>query len=330
VGEGWTGGVTTTSALHVPFQARRFPPALSVPASGLLALTWSDLAQALFVTGRAPGDEATYPRLALYEWLHRVAIIPAYLSASKGRVLRTPLADSLDRSEKVNLSYAFGQAGTALFCCQRLGVSRLLHVDRYTSSHRLAFGLSRRRPDLFGSSPLGWVVAEAKGRSNNVDAQLPVTLQAQKGALRTVGGTAPAVALGCITFFETRLREMQVLAVDPPVGKESVDLDADPERFLYAYYDAFAAAIGPGQPSVRDGADYVMAPDLPGTLALGLRRSIFGAVVEARRSGERRLAADREDLAGVMRDGPHGDGTVVELLLENSFDLSGRDEGDRR
>jgi len=321
---------TNSAALRVPFQAQRFHAALSIPSSGLLSLTWSDLAHALFVTGRAPGDEATYPRLALYEWLHRVAIVPAYLSERGGRVMRTPLADSLDRSEKVNLSYALGQAGTGLFCRQRLGVTRLMHVDRYASAHNVSFGPTRRRPDLFGSCSSGWVVAEAKGRSNNVDAQLPVTLQQQKGAIRSIGGRTPAVALGCITFFETRLREMQVLAVDPPPDKEGVDLDVDPERFLYAYYGALLAAIGPGQQSIRDDGEYVMAPDLPGALALGLRRSIFDAVVEARRSGERRLVADEETLTEAMQGGQHGDGTVVELVLDAGSGLGGRGEGDLR
>ncbi len=301
-----------------------------MPSSGFLSLTWSDLAHALFVTGRAPGGEATYPRLALYEWLHRVTIVPAYLSERDGRVRRTELADLLDRSEKVNLSYALGQAGTGVFCSQRLGVTRLMHVDRYASAHNLSFGPTRRRPDLFGSSPTGWVVAEAKGRSSNVDAQLPVTLQKQKGAIRTIGGLAPAVALGCIIFFGTRQGEMQILAVDPPLDEEGVDLDVDLERFLYAYYDAFVAAIGPGQPSIRDDVEYVMAQDLPGALALGLRRSIVDAVVQARRSGERRLVVDGGNLTEAMLGGPHGDGTVVELVLDAGSDLGERGQGSLR
>lgn len=322
--------MTTTPALRVPFQTRRFPPALSVPSSGLLSLTWSDLAHAPFVTGRAPGDEATYPRLALYEWLHRVAVVPAYLSELGGRVQRTPLADSLDRSEKVNLSYALGQAGTGLFCSQLLGVTRLMHIDRYASAHKISFGPTRRRPDLFGFSPTGSVVAEAKGRSNNVDAQLPHTLQRQKDAIRTIGGLAPAVALGCITFFETRLREMQVLAIDPSPGKEGVDLDVDQERFMFAYYDAFVAAIGPGQGAIRNNVEYVMAPDLPGALTLGLRRGIFDAVVEARQSGDCSLVGDEENINAFMQGGPHGDGTVVELVLEASSEFGGRDQGGLR
>lgn len=322
--------MTTVSPLRVPYEARRFPAALALSSPGLLDLTWSQLAHALFVTGRAPGDEATYPRLALYEWLHRVAIVPAYLTERRGRVRRTPLADSLDRSEKVNLSYALGQAGTAVFCRQRLGVSRLLHVDRYANSHELAFGPTRRRPDLFGPSPAGWVVAEAKGRSNNVDTQLPVTLQQQKGALRTVGGVPPAVALGCVTYFETRTREMQLLAVDPPVTKEGLDLEVDEGRFLYSYYDAVAAAVGPGEAAEVDGADYVMAPDLPGTLGLGLHRSIYNAVVEARGGRERRLLLESPDLREAMRHGPNGDGTVVELVLDVEPNVGARGEGDLR
>jgi hypothetical protein len=50
---------------------------------------------------------------------------------------------------------------TALFCRIELAVGNLMHIDRYFQQYGLQF-TGRKRADLFGLSPNGWVVAEAK------------------------------------------------------------------------------------------------------------------------------------------------------------------------
>ena len=60
-----------------------------------------------------------------------MSLIPAYVRRSyRGELVRSRLASDLDRSELVGLSYALGQAMTAVFCRLELSVAHLLHNDR--------------------------------------------------------------------------------------------------------------------------------------------------------------------------------------------------------
>ena len=114
----------------VRYRAEAFPN--FVARNGVLHFDAADLAHALFVTGRAPGDQARHGDMSVWEWIHRTSLVPAYVRrGSTGRLMKSALADSLDRSEKVALSYALGQAMTGIFAQQNLGVTHLMHVDRY-------------------------------------------------------------------------------------------------------------------------------------------------------------------------------------------------------
>ena len=206
------------------FVARSFPAGSGVAANGNLRFTEADLMHALFVTGRATGDEWLHGSLSLFEWLHRAAIVPAYLANVGGRVCRTPLADSLDRSEKVNLSYAIGQAGTGLFAQQLLGVTRLVHFDRYRGTHRVQLLPTRRSPDLFGVGTGGWVIAESKGLSNPTNLTFARAAKTQAALVRSVGGVAPWCRAGVVTYFDRPSRSMNLMAVDPDEDELARDL----------------------------------------------------------------------------------------------------------
>ena len=213
---------------------------------GVLTFSPDDLVHALFTTGRAPGDRVAHGSESVWEFVSRYAMAKAYIRQLpvSGRLSRTALATSLDRSEKVGLSYVLGQAATSLFCSTKLGVSHLLHVDRYWSTNRVVFGATRRRADLFGLSPAGWVVAEAKGRSNRVETGLSTILKAQKASIRTINGAPPAVALGCVSSFPPPEAVMRVDAWDPdPDEPTSIALDVSLDEYYLAYYLPFATAM---------------------------------------------------------------------------------------
>lgn len=266
--------------LRAAFTASNFPAGSSVPATGRLSFTAPQLMHALFTTGRASGHEWAHSSLSLFEWLHRASIVPAYLArAAGGGVCRTPLADSLDRSEKVNLSYAIGQAGTALFARQQLAVRRLMHLDRYGRTHGIVL-TSRRSPDLFGLGSGGWVIAESKGRSNNANMAFARTAKTQATLVSSVGGLAPWCRAGVVTYFDKPGRRMVVLAVDPAADDEARDLPPIPkDRFDYAYYAAFVSAIGadPGEETVADASYRVRVLDGTG-LTIGLRSDLYEQV----------------------------------------------------
>lgn len=294
----------------VPYSAALFPPG-TVQNSGMLTVSPSELAHALFVTGRAPADQLAYGRSSIWELIHRVSLIPAYLRVGAGnRMVRSRLATDLDRSEKVAVSYALGQAMTGVFCEQLLGVDHLLHVERYAHRYGVRFGSTGQRPDLIGRSRSGWVVAEAKGRSNGMESALAQKLWDQKRSISSIQGVAPWCALGCVASFPPKTRSMRVDAVDPEDEEpEAVELSIDEDLYVLAYYEPFAIAIDGGSSAETDGQ--ITRVTFEG---LGLTMGLDGAVLElvraaregsvvglAERVEERLESTERE--ASAFRDG---------------------------
>lgn len=221
---------------------------------------------------------------SVWEWIHRVSVIPAYVRNTwAGELFRSALAESLDRSEKMLLSYVLGQALTGIFCEQRLHLTHLMHVDRYANRWGVVFGGGRSRPDLFGPTATGeWVVAEAKGRSNGMESGLARKLRDQKGMVREVEGRPPAVSLGCVAHFpplSSGLRgPLRVEAVDPDLDEEAVALDISKDKYFRAYYEPFVSAINMGQPSGLSSDDVLVA-DFPTIgLSVGMLRNLYAAV----------------------------------------------------
>ncbi|WDQ00109.1 hypothetical protein PVK74_30540 [Micromonospora chalcea] len=142
---------------------------------------------------------------------------------------------------------------TALFCRNALSVTHLMHVDRYANHHGITFGNTRKRPDLFGPAPSGWVVAEAKGRSRAMETTLRTKLRQQKRSIAAIGGVRPWIALGCVAAFPKDEVGMRVHTVDPVEdGPEPVEIPASVDDYMLAYYAPFVLAIDAGDAVVRD------------------------------------------------------------------------------
>lgn len=262
------------------------------------------LAHALFTTGRAPGDMARYGATSVYEWLHRVTLIPAYLRRlSDGRITRSDLARELDRSEKVAVSYALGQAMTGIFATHFLDVRFLMHIDRYGAMYSLTVDpRTRRRADLFGQRDNGgWVIAEAKGRSTPIDYATKRKMRLQKRTVRSIAGVPPQIAYGCCAYFEdiNGLERLCLYAVDPEEDEpEAVDLHVEStDSFVLAYYAPFLAALETGEPAqeARDG--YISTSFGP----LGIEVSVLGSIVARVRAAQQgRLSGLRSDVLDLL------------------------------
>jgi hypothetical protein len=278
----------------VPVHTAGFPLG-TVPPTGQLRFSPDALAWALFTTGRLPGDATRYGTASLYECVHRVAIIPAYIRRrAGGAFVRSQLCIDLDRSEKVGVSYSLGMAMTRLFTALRLQVPFLLHVDRYGHRYDVRY-VSRRRPDLIGLGPTGWLVAEAKGRSNRMEAALRGKLQAQKRSIKSVAGGSPVLALACVAHFDEG--RLQLSAFDPTaVEPESLSYDEiDADRFVLCYYEPFLLALDANDQSIRDdGFVTVELTDL--RMTLGLHQRLLAPLQAARQGELQGLAAIILDL----------------------------------
>jgi hypothetical protein len=296
-----------------PYRAWRFPPEV-IDKAGSVTFTADDLAHALHATGRAPGDQWAHGSASVWEWVHRTSLIPAYIRQTPGgRLTRSQLALDLDRSEKVGVSYAMGQALTNIFCEKMLSTRFLMHVDRYATRFGVTFNATRKRADLFGPDLRGgWIIAEAKGRSNSMESELEQTLIAQKRSIALVAGTAPILALGCVASFPPKTQMLEIDAFDPDKDEiEAVHLDVNLDRYFLAYYEPFVAAIDFGGEEEIAGEDsemiFVRLP-LAG-LRLGILRSI----------ADRVRAASRGDVTGLA--------DAITLLLEQATPFAGFPDG---
>ncbi|MFM9596273.1 hypothetical protein ACKI1J_40520 [Streptomyces scabiei] len=318
---------------EVPYRAEAFGP--EIADTGVLTFSAGELAHALFATGRTPGDQAKHGYASVWEWLHRISVIPAYIRRTPdSRLVRSRLAQSMDRSEKVSLSYALGQALTGVFSKKILSVPYLMHVDRYARRYGVRFTATRQRADLFGRSSTGWVVAEAKGRSQAMSADLPAKMIAQKRSIKAIDGEAPEVAFGCVSSFPRGLagRESSLrLDAFDPVEDEitAITLGVNLDRFLLAYYEPFLAAVDMGDAHRNDGPFLVAQFEQLG-VRVGLLRPIADFVRQAQdRQAAGLYAAVKEVLQGAeeqglaqLGHGLAGDGTLVEAKWEPSLTLA--------
>lgn len=295
---------------------------------GTLSFTTDDLAHALFATGRAPGDQWAHSMASVWEWIHRTSLIPAYIRRTpRGRVVRSDLALELDRSEKVGVSYAIGQAMTNIFCEKLLSANFLMHIDRYASRYGVTFGPTRKRADLFGPDLTGqWIVAEAKGRSNSMESDLPQTLIDQKRSISLVAGSVPRLSLGCVASFPPYARELEVDAFDPDEdATEAIQLDIKPDLYFLAYYEPFIAAIDFGVTRDQPAGDEEMIfSTLP---QAGLRIGVLRAIADRIRGATQQDATGLADsIRSVLehRSSTAGfaDGTSVETDWEDYLSLS--------
>jgi hypothetical protein len=308
-------------------QAHYFPQGV-IRRVGSIAFTPDDLAHALFTTGRAPGDQFLYGATSVWEFLHRASLIPAYIRRNQvGRLVRSRLALTLDRSEKVAVSYALGQALTGIFCRRLLSVQFLMHVDRYADRYNIKFGNTRQRADLFGLRAQGWIVAEAKGRSNSIESDLPQKLISQKGSVLSIENRPPSLALGCVTSFPPRYPALRVDAFDPESGPvEPISVPVDLDRFILAYYEPFIAALDTGEAEeARDAVSTINYVQFQSSrLRVGLLRAIEDRVRLAIRGELRGLGSSILSLLATaeLSETTFPDGTTVETDWEDSLTLN--------
>lgn len=285
-----------------------FPP--DVPSVPVLRFTDADLARAIFVTGRAPADVAVHGYASCYEFIHRAALVPAYVrSTNRSRLARSGVALDLDRSEKVNLSYSLGQALTAIFCEQVLSVKRLLHIDRYSKQkpYEVSFKGGGQRPDLFGVGANGWVVAEAKGRSNAMESGLQAKLTDQKRMVLSISGIAPWVSVGCVAAFPAPDRTMWLHAFDPEDPTDDAHaIEFDKDEFALAYYEPFLRALDLDQARRGESGGDTTESTLAG-VSIGLMPAVEDRIRSAQ-NGPAGLDGLDQDLKEILEQPDETDG----------------------
>lgn len=299
-----------------------------------------ELVHAVFTTGRTPGDQLSYGEASVWEFLHRAALVRAYIRQDDaGHLVLSRLASELDRSEKAAVSYVIGQAMTGIFCRKGLSVSYLMHVDRYGSRWGMQFS-SKKRADLFGYGSLGWLVAEAKGRSSPPDERLRANLRAQKSSVVSIQGRPPDLAMGCVSYFSndgptwstsstySPTPWLKLEAFDPVSEVEPVSIESDMDRFILTYYEPFIVLLDGGQGGEMvevEGDDIYVSTHLQNLrMTIGLLRSIVELVHSAKLHGNVAGLADFvfEALGQAGSNLAFPDGTIFEVDWQESIQFN--------
>jgi hypothetical protein len=324
------------SPFIVSYHASGFPDGM-LQRNGEIRFYESELVHAVFTVGRAPGDQLSYGEASVWEFLHRTSLVRAYIRQDyDSHFVLSRLASELDRSEKTAVSYVIGQAMTSIFSRKELSVDYLMHVDRYGSRWGIQFG-SKKRSDLFGYGRLGWVVAEAKGRSSSPDDRLRANLQAQKSSVVSIQGKPPDLAMGCVSYFSyeapfwsrsstsSGAPWLKLEVFDPAPEVEPVSVEFDMDRYILAYYEPFISMLDTDQADEVAGLvedeRYVSVRFENLQMRVGLLRSILEILRRAKAQGD--LAGLSESVFRVLGESRTNttftDGSLFEVDWQNSI-----------
>jgi hypothetical protein len=300
----------TTSAFVPPHQL----------LNGVRDEDWSveELLHAAMTTGKLPQHLLAHGQWSVMELVSRASLVFANLGLKGRRYVQSDAYRFSDRSEKAATSYYFGQTLAGLFAERYLNTPYVMGVDRYLPNVGVVWSHPRKRPDLIGWGAVGWVVIEAKGRTNGLDATVMQNAIAQKNTVATIGGAPPGLRVAAAAHFSSGALAMHV--VDPPLNnppdEPSEELPGDVNSFLRTYYSPFVEAATSGADTqVRDRrARLVTVPGFD--LQVGVEVEVIDAFTtseSALRGTADRFARERDRTP--VSEGArvaHRDGIIVE------------------
>lgn len=231
----------------ITYYPEGFDPALGTKLTSPRSLTcsWARLFWSAITVGRASWNKVIqYGMYSAFEIIYRGSMLAANLMESPSRKLEQTVAyTDLDPSEKSAVSYFLGLTVAKLLAQKLLGVSYLMHLDVYKDILNLPTN-GRSRPDLVGTDKsLRWIVVEAKGRTNGIKSVDKAAAKGQVEQLTSIGGIAPHLGTGVISYFNSG-KKLEVFLKDPPIGNESgYDLPLNPGTFFHDYYRMFVDLI---------------------------------------------------------------------------------------
>ena len=273
-----------SAVVSIPYLASDFPVGSRLNGSARLRVTWRDLLLAAITVGKASLDVLQFGRYSIAEVLHRVACFEAYFDIKGSRLVHSPAHATLDPTEKALVSYYLGMVSAKIYADKVLGIPWMMHISRYESKWSVRYGSNPAWPDLFGCNASGdWIVAEAKGRSR-VTTQLISKMQAQKSAVASINGFAPAHRIGVASRFSAKRLDLRV--VDPPARQGAQEVSIDPALWLIDYYRPLVDLIDSSGDRREAGAVVGL---LPGTnLELSIPSPIADLVRESNDRGAKR------------------------------------------
>jgi hypothetical protein len=302
---------------QVDFETRSFPRATPFPGHTPLYVAWPELVLAAITVGRWPPHVFEHGHYSRAEVLHRAHCLRAYYDTVDGRLRSTPAAAALDPSERGIAGYYLGMALAKVVATRHFRTPYLMHVSRYGTRWSLEY-VGPRRPDLFGPTAGGWLVAEAKGRQR-IRTQLIDDMVEQKSAVATINGAAPRYRIGVAT--RTRRGDYELLIVDPDADERADHLVIDREDWIAAYYRPVRGLVEDFPAEASDGVRWERCPTStsklgsPSPSSTRLRSTTTGTLGACPRNGESApataVAVNAEGRAGQPIGSGRGDKVAI-------------------
>lgn len=301
--------------MRIPYTATNFPvgsPSQLVGSASLTA-SWTDIVWSAITAGK-PGAS----HLLAHRWhsfadlVVRSHTVYASLRQRGQSVDRSSLYDSLDPTEKGATSYFMGMAMAKLFASELFDTPWLFHVSMASAvGASLSYKRgSKSQPDLIGqNSSGGWIVVEAKGRTNGLDSVALTKAKAQTEMIRTINGLPPSLRVALQVFFTDH---MAVRIDDPSDARpDALEINLDMNTALSRYY-AVAKAITT-KPSTREVVrqqEFETVFDEDAGITIGLDSELLDRVsagefeqIQEKRIGLSPRRSEEEDGATIYPDG---------------------------
>lgn len=208
-----------------------------------------DLARSVVTVGMESWGDVI--NLGIFRITELICKALAFSKIDIGNLILQDSFFDLNQSEKVTISYYFGQGLTKLYSEKHFKIKWLFHVDDYssfiqfatkgTATPKLRIAKSKKtakRPDLIGIKTKNeFHIYEAKGNSGGYDATVMQHAINQVSQVRTFNGIAPLTRVAC--YFDLSGVPIKGIIVDPEVDEYGIDIVFDENAAILKYYTFF-------------------------------------------------------------------------------------------
>jgi hypothetical protein len=199
----------------------------------------------------------------------------AYLvQGNAGALLRAATFAAADPSEKSAISYSLGMTMAKLFAEVLFDTPRLLHYAVYAPNYEIAVAAGNSRPDLIGRTTTGgWIVFEAKGRSNGLDKKALGAAKLQAKQIYTIENSVPLCHIGGQSYFSPGGLKFMMDDPEPADNERSRRLNISAEELVVTYDRSLRRLVesrGEARRVQIEGVDFTEAPVEEADIVLGL------------------------------------------------------------
>ena len=208
-----------------------------------------DLARAMITVGQGSwGDVFNLGIFRIGELLCKAL---AFCEINNGNLILQNRFYNLNQSEKVTVSYYFGQGLTKLFAESFFNIKWLFHVDDYINQiqfhssgatiPKIRVGNTNKQakyPDLIGlESANNSHIFEAKGSSGGYRTNIMQHAINQVSQVNTYNGVAPLTRTAC--YFDLSKTPIKGIIIDPKNEEKGIDIELNEKEAILKYYSFF-------------------------------------------------------------------------------------------